>query len=1086
MYSRIILVLGTLFLITLGKAQEKIPLVRAYENIQAGIQAHDSANYDRALLLYSTVFKSDTNYVLARYETMLTLYKLEKFDQSIEIGKKISEIPSDYQAAILNIMGNAFDELGNTKEAIATYQYGLEKFPHDQLLNYNIAKTYFDNEYYKEAYSHAERSLNINPFHANSHLLLGDMMALMGHKTRSLLSYLTYLAVNTGNNSVLVKANDLVNNAYENIGSVESIIGKDDFYQFDVLINSRAAIDKGYKKEVKFDAAIVGQTQLVLSKLKAVGDPDDLWNRLYVPYLVKIYNEGHLEAFTYLILASSGKDQVVKWRSKNSNKTKAMSSLAGSVIAEMKNYRKASVLDNYADYSHWYFENGRLNAIGNANGEQRVGPWEFYYSNGRINARGVYKDGQKVGPWEYYYSNGSLNKKEVYSEEGTVIGEVFIYHENGNIWNKIVYNEDGQRDGFLDIYNKWGVLIEKYPYRNGEVTGRGEVFTNTGVKEREYVMDKGRFVEDYTYFFPDGSISYEYNYVNDTLEGDFFSYFADGSIEQKGTYLDGEYHGNWEGYFANGKLRYSGEYDKGQKIGQWKYYSDHGTMTYLDTYEDGYLREQVVNTLQGKKYRISKYEKGKFIGNAYYDVEGKVYSESGDPSGTFSHIGYSESGDLLVTGSYLDGKKHGLFTNFHANGNVESKEYFEEGVQQGQASYYYSDGTLKYEYSFKDDIQNGYYRSYYKNGQIMDEGWVIDGQKQQLWISYFMDGSPHYKSNYLNDKLHGEYVELCNLGDTLFILNYQEDLIDTYEARHPDGEVLDSGHLKNAKGDLVYTYRNGQERYRRGMIAGLEVGTKASYFPNGQISTISEMIDGKENGVYKSYYPDGKLSFQGTYSLGELNGKVEWYDVFGNLSSDGYYMYGTTSGEYNFYHDNGQISSSGVDVGGLSIDTVKYYDHFGELQLYKIFDDRESLVEYGYLSKNGELLSFSFDSATTKIETYFQNGTLSYSQDYKNELISGIGVYYDSKGGKEREFESQNGDYHGVYKRYHLNGQLSEFRNYYFDELHGERSFYYDSGQLKEKSNWFYGTLDGEATYFDEGGNVQLQMKYKNDLPLSD
>ena len=65
--------------------------------------------------------------------------------------------------------------MGEPKKAIETYKAGLKIFPSDFLIHYNLAITYNKIGELDEARSVIKKIGMLNPHHAVSHLLLGDL-----------------------------------------------------------------------------------------------------------------------------------------------------------------------------------------------------------------------------------------------------------------------------------------------------------------------------------------------------------------------------------------------------------------------------------------------------------------------------------------------------------------------------------------------------------------------------------------------------------------------------------------------------------------------------------------------------------------------------------------------------------------------------------------------------------------------------------------------------------------------------------------------------------------------------------------------
>tara|TARA_R110002049_G_scaffold609_5_gene3450 strand:+ start:13754 stop:14467 length:714 start_codon:yes stop_codon:yes gene_type:complete len=182
--------------------------------------------------------------------------------------------------------------------------------------------------------------------------------------------------------------------------------------------------------------------------------------------------------------------------------------------------------------------------------KQRTGVWTKYYSNKRIRYTGQFKAGKEVGVFKFY---------DITTSEHPVIIKTF-FEESDSLFVQF--------------------------------------FTLKGKIKTEGVLDKRKRVGNWKYFYPDGSIMSEENYVDGKLHGEQLVYYPDGKItefsEYKNGLLDGvsskysskgilieeiTYKNNLPNglakYFElNGDLKETGVYINGKRDGKWEYYLD--------------------------------------------------------------------------------------------------------------------------------------------------------------------------------------------------------------------------------------------------------------------------------------------------------------------------------------------------------------------------------------------------------------------------------------------------------------------------------------------------------------------------------
>lgn len=88
---------------------------------------------------------------------------------------------------------------------------------------------------------------------------------------------------------------------------------------------------------------------------------------------------------------------------------------------------------------------------------------------------------------------------------------------------------------------------------------------------------------------------------------------------------------------------------------------------------------------------------------------------------------------------------------------------------------------------------------------------------------------------------------------------------------------------------------------------------------------------------------------------------------------------------------------------------------------------------------------------------------------------------HDEQGRLERyERNKKNYAKEGLYRKFHLNGNLQQEAHYMRDTLHGERRFFYENGVVETVEHLRNGTYDGKFQHFYPNGVLQLEQQYVN------
>ncbi|MFA6922817.1 MAG: toxin-antitoxin system YwqK family antitoxin [Bacteroidales bacterium] len=141
--------------------------------------------------------------------------------------------------------------------------------------------------------------------------------------------------------------------------------------------------------------------------------------------------------------------------------------------------------------------------------------------------------------------------------------------------------------------------------------------------------------------------------------------------------------------------------------------------------------------------------------------------EFGRKQGTWQF--YSFDGTLIYQVEYVNDKRHGLATRYHAGtgGVMEEVNYF-------------------------DGLKDGECKKYYATGQVSAEGSYKAGRKEGPWITYYsVNGEKKSEGNYVKGKMDGEWKFYNSKAILIASGTYKNDLKEgVWEYYDSDGNVV--------------------------------------------------------------------------------------------------------------------------------------------------------------------------------------------------------------------------------------------------------------------------------------------------------
>jgi len=477
----------TLFL---ASAPKEKWLINSSELISEGIGLYNEGKYEEAISIYNQISRNDTNYARALGELALSYLATKDYELAQETCQKGLSLKSGYDNHFYNSLGTALDKSDKPEEAIAIYEKAIGIFPYNYLLYFNLAITQYNSpplspslrsreggrgvsKKKQEAEANFKKAVELNPFHASSHYYLGIIAAERGWLVPAMLSLELFLIIEpatTRSQRALFtleaivqgtlparRTSTLAGGDVPNMDKDNPLIptelsgdNQDNFNDLELIIQSRIALDKKYKSQVKIYDPLIKQTQVLLEKLQYNKKDKGFWMQHYVPFFNNLYNDDYFVPFIYYILFSADNDKVNKWINKNMDRLKSFGQWATDQIMLHKNK------------SYYYYNDYAISAIGNTiplnpplqrgikgdlsplqrgsppEGDlanTKIGPWLYFHPNGMIKVKGEFDDeGSRIGLWEWYYENGTLQRTSNY-KNGKLNGLYQYSHFYNNFCN---------------------------------------------------------------------------------------------------------------------------------------------------------------------------------------------------------------------------------------------------------------------------------------------------------------------------------------------------------------------------------------------------------------------------------------------------------------------------------------------------------------------------------------------------------------------------------------------------------------------------------------------------------------------------
>lgn len=170
------------------------PTAAETATIEAGIKLHDAGKFDEAIAKYEEVLKLSPANMTALYELAFSFAANKEYEKSLAAATRGTEYQSELLPMFYDLIGSAYDSMGEAQKAIDAYKKGIRIVPDSAMLYYNMAVTYLESlKNPDEARRALEKAVALDPRQSEFHLMLGQVFQTGGYPAPALLAFSTYL-----------------------------------------------------------------------------------------------------------------------------------------------------------------------------------------------------------------------------------------------------------------------------------------------------------------------------------------------------------------------------------------------------------------------------------------------------------------------------------------------------------------------------------------------------------------------------------------------------------------------------------------------------------------------------------------------------------------------------------------------------------------------------------------------------------------------------------------------------------------------------------------------------------------------------
>jgi len=135
---------------------------KAMDKMQQALEFEEEGKYDPAIKLLQDAQKLDPQNITYPYEIAYAYYAKDDYTKAAKLLKGLLK-KKDADDLIYQLLGNCYDDLGNSAKAITTYNKGLSRFPNSGELYLELAEIQIKNKDFEKALYYNEMGIKVDP-----------------------------------------------------------------------------------------------------------------------------------------------------------------------------------------------------------------------------------------------------------------------------------------------------------------------------------------------------------------------------------------------------------------------------------------------------------------------------------------------------------------------------------------------------------------------------------------------------------------------------------------------------------------------------------------------------------------------------------------------------------------------------------------------------------------------------------------------------------------------------------------------------------------------------------------------------------
>ncbi len=341
----------------------------------------------------------------------------------------------------------------------------------------------------------------------------------------------------------------------------------------------------------------------------------------------------------------------------------------------------------------------------------------------------------------------------------------------------------------------------------------------------------------YRTYYDSGELYNEYPIINNNIHGISYMYYKSGRLKSKQIYINNT--------FSRIESEYTDvltTYKNGDSCGC-------DSIVVTNTVED-ILKISKVSITDSLDESLTERREYPFKNGMINGIMRSYYINTDKNHCNISYINNIKEGnvlclntigDTLLTGSFKNGLRNGLFQLFYSNGHIKSSGNWKNDKPDGIITSYHKNGNIAMQYTSKNGVLVGTNTIFYENGNI-----AVKLEFNGYVYEYYENGKLKSKCPTINGKRNGIDLQWDENGDLITKCTFKNDKLNGISYSYDDGILTLQANYKNGvlHGKSILYYHNGNPKMIRNHKNGDLDGYEITYSINGNILTKKQYING--------------------------------------------------------------------------------------------------------------------------------------------------------------------------------------------------------------------------------------------------